>query len=225
MRRIIVSLIVLSALVLLCGCAAPKAEMQIVQETVVVEVEVPVTVVVTAEPLPTYTPYPTYTPVPKPTAPPTATPDPEPQAGTRKSPAQVGETIQYTTSQGVFDISITEVITGDEAKRRIADANMFNDTVTEGNEFVLFYTTVALVEVNDEGTIGFSEYDWTLVDASGKLWSAPSIVDPDPKFTGNGFEGATLEGWSSHIRTIGEQVSLVFDMDYDGTGGVWFSIP
>ena len=227
LRRLIPPMIV--ALVLLAACATPTGE--VVKETVEVPVTVEVVKVLTAEPLPTleplptYAPYPTYTPYPKPTKPPTATPEPEPEVGTRKAPAQIGDMLAVTHSGHKFEVSITEVITGDEAKKRIIDANMFNDVPTEGNEFVLFYTTCKIVATKDDGATSVDEFDWRMVDSAGQIWTPPSVVDPEPAFGGSGFPGATIEGWSTHVRTIDDPVYLIFGMDYDGSGGIWFEIP
>jgi len=218
---------------LLAGCAAPDA--QVVTETVIVEKEVEVEkevtrlVEVTKEVTKKVTVLVKETVVVEnvitATPPPTPRPKPTASVGGRKNPAALGDTVVCEREGNVYEVSITEIVGGAEAAKRVADANMFNDTVKEGSEFVLFYAQVKLVKTAGEGTVGVSDSDWTLVDASGELWRVPMVVGPSPEFGGNGFEGATFEGWAVHIRQVGEAVSLVFDLGYDGMGGAWFAVP
>jgi hypothetical protein len=235
-------------LVLLAGCGLqPQGSAPAVSEEVsdvAAETQAPLptyTPAPTYTPLPTYTPYPTApprptateTPVPSPTSYPTntryPTNTPPPQPGSRTLPVALGTTgIAVMESEGVrLEITITNVVSGDEAWSMIREANMYNDPPPEGMEYVLFYTSLTIVEGPDDETQSFSGYSWNLVRPDGKveeLMDSAWIVEPEPIFDGSGFPGATIEGWSAFARPPGEEVVLVFGMGYGGRGGVWFAL-
>lgn len=159
------------------------------------------------------------------TPPPPPTPRPTPSVGTRANPAPLGETLLYQDGDDISLVTITAWVTGDEAARRVAAANLFNEIATEGNEFVLFHARVTLSQTARSEAVAVTDYAWTLVDAEGRLWKPPSIVEPEPNLNGSGYEGATIEGWVVHTRRVGQPVSLVYDLSYKGTGGAWFAVP
>ena len=122
-------------------------------------------------------------------------------------------------------VTLVEVLTGEKAAGRIASANQFNDPPPEEHEYLLFYARVELAALPHNTRDSVSEYDFSLVDASGRVWNPPSIVDPKPQLQGSGFSGAVIEGWGTHVRRMGEPVHLVFELSWDGTDGLWFEIP
>jgi hypothetical protein len=162
---------------------------------------------------------PTYTPSSA------ATSAPTPSIGRRDRPAAIGDTVAFVLEEKRFVVTLVEVITGEEAAARIAKANQFNDPPPEDHEFLLFYARVKLESLPHNTRASVSEFDFSLVDASGRVWNPPSIVDPEPELQGSGFGGAVIEGWGTHVRRVGEPVHLVFEMSWDGTEGLWFAIP
>ena len=156
---------------------------------------------------------------------PTATPRPTSSLGTRENPAPVGEMLLFQSGDDILRVRIREVITGPEAARRVADANMFNNAAPDGLEFVLFYSQVTLSQTPKKEAVSVSDFHWTLVDMEGRLHNPPTIVEPEPAFNGRGYEGATIEGWVVHSRAVGEPALLVYGLAFNGTGGAWFAVP
>ncbi len=150
--------------------------------------------------------------------------------GSRRNPANIGQTIPVTGSVGGannrFDVTITEVVTGQEALNRLRQANEINEAPPAGKEYVLFRASAHITKTNGEQTVFLTEYDWSLVDSTGRVYSPSEVVEPEPEFTGTGFEGATIDGWVTVPRKVGEQVSLVFGLEMpQGLGGGWFTAP
>ena len=232
MRKLRLSCLGLAAILILSLVACGKAPVSTSEVRVLTAAPLPTyTPYPTLVPLPTYTPYPTlkplatYTPYPSPTVPPTPTIPPTPSAGTRKNPAKIGDSLTFEYSDASYAITVTKTIAGAEAWKRIKAANMFNDPAKEGYEYVLFYAVAQIVNGPADESIGIGESLVKMVDETGQIWSLGGVVDPSPEFGGKGFVGATIQGWSSIIRTVGAKVYLVFGMDFDGKGGVWFEVP
>jgi hypothetical protein len=179
----------------------------------------------TQTPLPTYTHYPTYTPYPTTTLAPTHTAEPTPSIGTRERPAAVGDVLTVTLDETRYEVSVAEIVSGAEAARRVAAANRYNALPGEGQEHLLFRAVVRILAVPGGGKVNLTEFSFSLVDGEGRVWNPPSVVDPEPQFQGSGFAGATVEGWGTHQRRVDEAVYLVFEMNWDGSQGVWFAVP
>lgn len=166
---------------------------------------------------------PTETPLPTPT--PAATQTPKPIPGSRRAPAKLSETISVMMDASQFAVTITQVITGKDAAARVAEANEFNEMPQEGYEYVLFYAKARIAKSPNGRAVSADDFSWRMVDPTGYIHTPQAIVNPEPRFSGSGFEGATIEGWSTFVRKVDEPVSLVFAMKSDGSGGAWFAIP
>jgi hypothetical protein len=148
------------------------------------------------------------------------------QIGTRRNPAPIERTVPVGFRGNQFDVTVTEVVTGQEALNRLKEANQFNEPPPEGSEYVLFFSRAHITKTAGDEAVFVSDFDWSMVDSTGKIERPPAVVEPDPQFTGNGFEGATIEGWNTFTRRVGEQVSLVFGLQTpQGAGGAWFAVP
>ena len=166
---------------------------------------------------------PSPTPIPTLTPQPTATLKPLP--GSRRAPARLNETIPVMIGSSQFEVTITQVIAGKDAAARVAAANEFNEMPPEGHEYLLFYAKARIAKSPDGKAASADDFSWRMVDPTGYIHTPEAVVNPEPRFSGSGFEGATIEGWSTFARKVDEPVSLVFGMRSDGSGGAWFAIP
>lgn len=70
--------------------------------------------------------------------------------GTRKNPAKLNETVRVELdsilNKGIAEVSLIEVIRGDEAAKMIADANAFNDPAPDGKEYILAKFSITFVQ-------------------------------------------------------------------------------
>lgn len=227
-------LVALGFMLAACGGGeTATSEVVTVQETVVVEVpvtqvvevttEVEVTRVVELEVTREVEVVVTATPPPTPV--PTDTPD-APEIGTRQNPHPVG-TIASAMQNGVlgFDVSIKEVIRGDEALQRIRAANPYNDPPPAGFEFVLFLTEIAYTG-EDQGVLAIDKWDLSIVtdgriiDYSDTTNYSPCCLEPD--FEIELLSGGTAEGWAALPVTIDDQAPLL--LIGDSSDGIYFSL-
>jgi len=93
-----------------------------------------------------------------------------------------------------WNVTIIEVVRGDEAWQMIQAANQFNDTPVEGTEYVLIKVkAVSTAQDEEEHTIGSWDFDIT----GSKLiqYSTAPVVVPEPGLDASLYSGGETEGW------------------------------
>ncbi len=125
--------------------------------------------------------------------------------GSRKNPLKVGETFdgvytEYRDYQFGVTITLVEVISGEEAWKLIEAKNKFNDPPGEGKQYIMakfsvhYHTDISgedrPLELNTHD-FSYSTSTYAIVD----MVDMPSVVEPDPAFDIELYEGATGEGW------------------------------
>ena len=82
----------------------------------------------------------------------TETPTNPPRLGKADNPAPLGETVEiYESDMTILNISIANVIAGEEANRLVKEYNQFNDDPPEGYHYVLFDVNVECSSTNKSG--------------------------------------------------------------------------
>jgi hypothetical protein len=108
----------------------------------------------------------------------------------RGNPAPFGETV--TTED--WEVTILEVVRGDEAWTMVQEANQFNEPPEEGMEYVAVKAHARYISTVDESlAIDGSYFETT--GSAGVLYDPPSIVDPSPVLDATLFPGGQYEGW------------------------------
>lgn len=147
----------------------------------------------------------------------------------RNNPAPIGTT-QTVSCDGIYgkytaEVTIKESISGSSAWNKIKNANMFNDEAPEGKEYILVKAEVNILST--EGDKAISLYNGSFKSFSGTNveYDIPSVVKPDPRFDGSVYQGGSLSGYAVFLVDKTDDAPKVsFGSQYDGTGGVWFSI-
>lgn len=193
--------------------------------------DVPETIIPSAEP--SEAPEPSENPSIEPSEEPS--PDPSPSLEPvntygRTNPAPVGEpqTIDIDSYSATYTatVCITETIRGAQAWEMIKEANMFNDEAIEGYEYILAKITISVEDVVDDIAVkvSLSMFDCFSVD-NAEYSEFFSIVEPEPKLNAQLYSGASTEGWGTFmVKTTDTAPKCVFEANYDGSGGLWFSL-
>jgi len=180
----------------------------------------------TASAFPTLTPWPTETHTPRPTDTPTATPLPTPAPGQRFAPVPLGSTFLWRGDGREVELTVAQVLFGDEALGVVQKANQYNEPPPEGFAYVLVYAKARYVTGSEAVPWGMDEFDFVTV-SKNRIWRAPSVVDPQPNFAWQGFPGAVGEGWMTFLAYADDPApALVFVPDSGGdvSQGVWFAL-
>ncbi len=173
----------------------------------------------------TYPPY-TYPPV-------TSTPAPtqNPSTGfSRSNPAPIGTTMdisfQYLYKTYYARITVLQVVRGSQAWSMLQEANMFNSPAKTGFEYVVAKIRFEYYQGPTSDTqFSLTAVDFAAISKTGVTYDASYAVDPEPSLTTSLYPGASHEGWGTYQVAIDDSNPLLaFAREYDGTGGVWFSL-
>lgn len=146
---------------------------------------------------------------------------------TNPAPLNTAQTISVSKYSGDYSVTIkiTDAFRGQTAWAKIKEANMFNEPAPSGKEYILFAVSATVNSTSDGKSVSFSDFDFTAFSSSNAEYDRASVVVPDPEFSGSAYEGATVEGWVVvMVDADDEAPKVVYGENYDGTGGIWFSL-
>jgi hypothetical protein len=126
---------------------------------------------------------------------------------TRQNPASSSDIVITDNWQ----ISVNQVVRGDEAWSMAQDANQFNDQPADGMEYIAVNITAKNLSRDDEAT----NIDGNFFKTTGSaniLYSLPFVVDPEPTLDAYLYPGGEYSGWVVLQVQKGEtDVMLVFE--------------
>ncbi|RHW36686.1 hypothetical protein D1B33_09810 [Lysinibacillus yapensis] len=112
-----------------------------------------------------------------------------------------------------FDLTITEVIRGDEAYQKLLSMNEFNEAAPEGYEWVLAKTKVKFVEseTQDLSLVIDGIMNFDMVSESGDIYSGDVFGTTDPDFSFEMYAGNEKEGYIANLVKTGEKAQLRYE--------------
>ncbi|WP_053365748.1 hypothetical protein [Bacillus sp. FJAT-27245] len=123
-----------------------------------------------------------------------------------------------------FDLTVFEVVRGDQAYEQLKKMNEFNEPAPEGYEWVLAKTKVKFLESETED-LSFNIdgiFNFDMVSESGDIYSGDIIGSADPDFSFEMYVGNEKEGYISGLVKTGEKAQLRYE---DMMGGqVFFNL-
>lgn len=155
---------------------------------------------------------------------PTNTPLPEPQVGTYKNPAKMGETIVFSSYGNTFKISVTEVVRGAKANNEIASANMFNEKPSSGYEYALIKVNVEYADGTKPDSV--SSYNFKAFSEDVEIQGA-SVVNPDnyKEFTtGDIMPGGKKSGWLAYLVPQNKDVIISYKSNMFSDNAAYITI-
>ena len=141
---------------------------------------------------------------PEPPTEPTPEPTPEPVLGSRKQPAKLNATVWITLKNdlGAIGVTLVDIVRGGDAWDMIYDANSYNESPLDGNEYVLAKFKIEYAEgVNpDDEPIECDRFDFSVFSPEyselyGGSRTHESVVHPSPELECKLYGGASGEGW------------------------------
>ncbi len=114
---------------------------------------------------------------------------------------------------------------GEQAWEMIEAANMFNDEAPDGKEYIVAMIKADVHDVEDNAALYLSDFSFDGFAGSNESLERASVVDPAPEFSGEIYAGGSLEGYVVFlVDQMDTAPKFVYGKDYDGTGGIWFSL-
>ncbi|MDL4842509.1 hypothetical protein [Aquibacillus rhizosphaerae] len=112
-----------------------------------------------------------------------------------------------------FDLTVTEVIRGEEAYQELQSMNEFNEAAPEGYEWVLAKTKVEFVESETEDISLFMDgtMNFTMISKSGDVYSGDIYAVTEPDFSFEMYVGSEKEGYISGLVKAGEKAQLRYE--------------
>jgi hypothetical protein len=117
-----------------------------------------------------------------------------------------------------FELTVTEVIRGDEAFNQLKTMNQFNEAAPDGYEWVLAKTKVKFTE-SETQDLSFridGMMNFTLVSESGDIYSGDIVPSTEPDFSFELYVGSEQEGYIGGLVKIGEKAQLRYQDMLDG---------
>lgn len=147
----------------------------------------------------------------------------------RTNPAPVGTsqtvTVDNYSQKYTAVITVTDVVRGASAWQKIKAANQFNDEPADGKEYILTKIKATVTSSSDDKAVNFSGYNFDAFSSTNVEYPSVSVVEPEPELSGNVYKDGTLEGYVTFlVNTSDTAPKIVYGANYDGTGGVWFSL-
>jgi hypothetical protein len=140
----------------------------------------------------------------------------------RNNPAPRGETVITAD----WEITVREVIRGDQALRIVQETNQFNDPPAAGMEYIAVKVHVRYIDPKDKTHKINRTYFKTTGDAN-VVYDSPSIVAPAPALDATLFPGGEYEGWVVVEAAVGEMgLNLIFEplIDFSGQNKAFIAI-
>jgi hypothetical protein len=146
----------------------------------------------------------------------------------RLKPAPIGVEQTITDSYKGYKISvkINSATRGEDAWKMISEANQFNESPDEGEEYIVVSATVTALSGSKDAAYAVNSYwDFNAFSSTNTQYEMPLIVDPKPELSGDIYEGGSITGnFTLKVRTDDPAPKIAYLRDYDGSGGIWFSL-
>lgn len=149
----------------------------------------------------------------------------------RQNPAPLNTVQTYTSTSEWLDndhtitMRVVETVRGDAAWKMIKETNMFNEEAEEGYEYALAKIAVTAQYIENDGAYELNRYKFTAFSSNNEEMTSCSVVEPAPAFEGKIYAGGNAEGWVTFlVRKDDANPKIAYGLDYNGQGGVWFSL-
>ncbi|HYE80642.1 MAG TPA: copper amine oxidase [Clostridia bacterium] len=144
------------------------------------------------------------------------------------NPAELNKplTISYSDFIDTYtaEVTVKNVVRGDEAWKMLLAENKFNSPAPEGHEYILAKINFKLLDIPDGKALDLNNTLFNLVSTEGRVYDTTiGVVTPEPKLESDLYKGSSNEGWAVFIVGVDDMnPKIAFGRSYDGTGGIWF---
>lgn len=147
----------------------------------------------------------------------------------RTNPAPVGTWQKVTVDNYSYSYTVTicveDVLSGKEMER-IMGSTVANDSPDEGCEIVAVKVKILLDDVSTDRSISFGKFDFDSFTSNNESLDSKYVyLNEGYSLNSTLYEGGEATGYITMQRKIGDAgAKIVYGQEYDGSGGIWFSI-
>lgn len=152
--------------------------------------------------------------------------------GTRSDPMQLGSTAQLDVMingddyddryEASAELTISEIIIGEEAYDMLIAENQFNDPAPEGYQWALINSSIELVDSETEDYAYYVMDHFEIVEGDGSAAPRESAVTPDEYGSEYIYSGGTSTGYSSVL--VPEDNEFLIKYDGFSSNTVFFEV-
>ncbi|WIF95036.1 stalk domain-containing protein [Caminicella sporogenes] len=149
----------------------------------------------------------------------------------RNNPAPIGVTQKVTVddilNHYTAEVTVKEVLRGNDAWELIKKENMFNDKPkAEDEEYILAKIHIKIIDVEDDKKVDVSPVNFKIYSANNVEYDNLVLVSPpEPDLRTSLYAGGEHEGYAVYkVKKSDISPKLVYGQKYDGTGGIWFKL-
>ncbi|WP_026477968.1 stalk domain-containing protein [Alkaliphilus transvaalensis] len=146
----------------------------------------------------------------------------------RTNPAKVGETLELDRDDWLYgkskiQVTLTEVISGDQAWQIVKEANMFNKELDSDEEYILAKFKVKVLENQDNKPLSINRTLFDVISKDGILYSRhETVAGLTPDFRTDIYPGGEHEGFVAF--TVKKNDTPVVAIDRGKASETWFNL-
>lgn len=152
-----------------------------------------------------------------------------PLAGnSRTNPAGLNEVFKVEkddlfAGRVIYEIELTEIISGSEALTIVREANRFNEIPEEGKEYILARFRFKIIETEADEPYNVNHAQFDVVSEDGITYDDfISVSGLEPNLRRDLYEGAELDGYTYFI--VNQDDAPVAAYDRGRSGEIWFDL-
>lgn len=151
-----------------------------------------------------------------------------PSIGTENNPVRLGQTAVIDNMDDRYNsyklqITITDVVRGQEAEDMVLEAGTYNDPAPGSMEYLLFKVKIKLVDSGDYSQYFVNKFYFDVVSQEGVTYETfTSVYGLEPELSSSLYIGEETEGYVPQLVMKGDSPRVVFTGFYDWD--IWFSL-
>lgn len=150
----------------------------------------------------------------------------------RTNPAPLNTVQKYTKTSEWSDednytvsVRILETVRGDKAYEALKKKSSFYSKPDDGYEYMNVKIAFSVIDTKGDFSITPSQYDFTAFSSNNEESPQNIYSSLDPVLTGALYKGGNTEGWITiMVKKDDKSPKLAYGLDYNGAGGIWFSL-
>ena len=149
----------------------------------------------------------------------------------RLSPAPIGESqtikVSNYSEEYTATVEVKETIRGSKALKKLkAENEYWNSDPEDGYEYIIAKISVAIKDVKDDMAIDINQYNFDCYSSNNVKYDKWFIsIAPEPALSTSLYDGGNVTGYTVFkVQETDQNPKIVFGQDYNGTGGIWFSL-
>lgn len=150
----------------------------------------------------------------------------------RTNPAPINTVQTYTSTNDWFEednytvsVRVLETVRGDAAYKALKEKSTYYPMPDEGYEYINVKVALSVLSTKGDFSVDASQYDFDTYSSNNEEMPVNYYASLEPAFTGDLYAGGNTEGWFTvQVKKDDKAPKLAYGLDYNGSGGIWFSL-